>query len=55
MYLYKAQIIDEENDEVITEISGHSEESLEEEMGKSKWTRAIKDYENENHLRSKLY
>lgn len=40
-YLYKAQIIDEETDEIITQVDGYSQESLEEEMGKSKWTSAV--------------
>ncbi|MFH2018622.1 MAG: hypothetical protein ABII98_01380 [bacterium] len=44
-YIYRAQIIDTDTDEVITQISSSSEESLLEEMGKTKWTEAIKRYE----------
>ena len=50
MYIYKAQIIDEENNDIVVEVSGYSEESLEEEMGKKKWTEAIKNYENKINL-----
>ncbi len=38
MYLFEARIIDEETGEAITRIFSYSEEGLEEEMGKSKWT-----------------
>jgi hypothetical protein len=38
MYLFEAKIINEETGEVITRIFSYSEEGLEEEMGKSKWT-----------------
>lgn len=44
-YTYKAQIIDDETDEVITEVSGHSEESMLEETGKLKWTGAVEWHE----------
>ena len=46
-YTYEARILDEDNN-IIAKISGFSEESLLEEMGKSKWTGAIKRYEEEN-------
>jgi hypothetical protein len=41
-YLYEARIIDEESGEVIRRVFSYSQEGLEEEMGKSKWTDAIK-------------
>lgn len=47
MYLYQAQIIDESADEIVATVSSYSEEGLLEEMGKSKWTGAIKNYEEE--------
>ena len=43
-----AQIIDEETDEVLTQVSSYSEEGLEEEMGKSKWTNYNKTDEKGN-------
>ena len=46
-YIYKAQIIDEEENEVVATIEALSEESLLEEMGKSKWTNAIQKHEDE--------
>jgi len=46
-YIYKAQIIDIEIDKPIITISSYSQEGLEEEMGKPKWTGAIEKYENE--------
>jgi len=44
-YLYIAKIVDEETDEVLIKLEAHSQESLEEDMGKSKWTEAVKQYE----------
>jgi hypothetical protein len=44
-YLYEAKITDEETGEIIIRVSSSSQEGLEEEMGKSKWTEAIKKYE----------
>lgn len=38
---YEAYIIDEDTDETIATISAFSQESLEEEMGKSKWSKAV--------------
>jgi len=38
MYLFEAVIVNEETGEAITRIFSYSEEGLEEEMGKSKWT-----------------
>jgi hypothetical protein len=46
-YKFIAQILNERNGELVAQVSGSSEESLEEEMGKSKWTKAIKEYEAE--------
>lgn len=40
-YKYYAQIINDETDEVLVEISSDTQEGLEEEMGKSKWEGAI--------------
>lgn len=36
--VFIAEIRNEETDEIITKVSGYSEESLLEEMGKSKWS-----------------
>ena len=44
-YIYEATIRDADTDELIVKVSGFSEESLEEEMGKTKWTGAIERYE----------
>lgn len=46
-YRYEAYIIDEETEEAVASISVLSQESLEEEMGKSKWTKAIERHEDE--------
>lgn len=46
--LFRAQIIDEETDEVLIQISSYSEEGLEEEMGKSKWTNHSQNNEKRN-------
>lgn len=48
MKLFRAQIVDEDTDEVITQISSYSEEGLEEESGKSKWTVPARKAEEEN-------
>jgi hypothetical protein len=45
---YEARVIDEDNDELVAEVSGYSEESMEEETGKSKWRKVIRDYEEQN-------
>ena len=50
MKLFKAQIIDEETDEVLAVISAYGEESLEEDMGKSKWTIPARKAEKENSV-----
>ena len=47
-YRYEAFIIDEETDNIVASIETHSQESLEEEMGKSKWTKATERYEDGN-------
>lgn len=50
-YIYKAQIVKidpELNDQVVVQISSLSEEGLMEEMGKKKWTEAIKKSEEFN-------
>lgn len=44
-YLYEAKIIDEESEKVVCRIFSFSQEGLEEEMGKSKWTNAIQEFE----------
>ena len=44
-YLYEARIIDEETGEVICCVFSFSQEGLEEEMGKPKWTSVIKESE----------
>jgi hypothetical protein len=41
-YIYEATIKDEETDEVISRVFSYSQEGLEEEMGKRKFTEAIK-------------
>lgn len=46
-YLYEARIIDCETDSEVVYIFGYSEEGLLEEMGKKKWTEAIKRHEQE--------
>ena len=46
-YLYKAKIAIEDTNEILIEISSYSQEGLEEEMGKKKWTEAIERYENQ--------
>lgn len=51
---YIAQVIDEDTDEVITQVSGYDEESLEFEMGKSKWTEPIKNYIEQNKEQEKV-
>ena len=43
--IYEAQIRDEDNGQVLVKVSSFSEEGLEEEMGKSKWTDVGKRYE----------
>ena len=48
-YKFEATITDIDTDEVIAKISGLSQESLEEEMGKSKWTKAIENYEDKTN------
>jgi hypothetical protein len=53
-YIYKSQIVDEDTDRTVATISSYSEEGLEEEMGKRKWTEAIKKYENELELENKI-
>ena len=45
-YIYEAQILDAETDEVIVKILSFSKEGFEEEQGKSKWTEAIKRAED---------
>lgn len=47
-FRYEAFIIDEETDNIIVSIETNSQESLEEEMGKAKWTKAIERHEAEN-------
>ena len=39
--LYQAQVIDEDTGDTLTSISSYSQEGLEEEMGKSKWTKFV--------------
>ena len=46
-YKYEAQIVNEENDEVLIKVWSYSEEGMEEEMGKTKWTGAVERYEAE--------
>lgn len=46
-YRFEAFIIDEESDDIVASVEGCSQESLEEEMGKTKWTGAIERYESE--------
>ena len=41
--LYQAQIIDEETGEILINISAYTQEGLEEEMGKRKWTDKAND------------
>ena len=46
--LFEATIKDAETNEILTKISSYSQEGLEEEMGKTKWTKfASKEYEEE--------
>ncbi len=45
-YIYEAKITDAETDEVIAKISAFSQESFEEEMGHTKWSEAVKRYED---------
>lgn len=44
-YKYCAQIIDEDTDEVLINLDESSSESLEEEMGKTKWTGVVAQHE----------
>lgn len=48
-YKYIAEILNEDEEEIV-HISALSVESLIEEMGKSKWTQAIKNYEGNLEL-----
>jgi len=48
MYLFEARIIDEETGEVFTRVFSYSNEGLEEEMGKSKWTEKAIEAEMKN-------
>lgn len=41
MYIYEATIKNEETGEIISKVFSYSQEGLEEEMGKSKFTGAI--------------
>ena len=46
--LFEATIRNADTDEILTRISSYSQEGLEEEMGKTKWTKfADRDYEEE--------
>jgi hypothetical protein len=45
-YRFLAEIIEEDTGERIALVEGFSQESLEEEMGKTKWTGAIKEHED---------
>ena len=49
-YEYRAQIINLDNDEVVAQVSGSTEESMLEETGKSKWIGAIGKYEEEKKI-----
>jgi hypothetical protein len=51
-YLYEARIMDEESGKVICRVFSYSYEGLEEEMGKSKWTDTIKEYEETDKLKN---
>ena len=46
-YMYIAEIRDDHTDELLIRISAYSEESFLEEQGKTKWTEAVKKYEEE--------
>ncbi len=45
-YIYQGEIMDAETDEIIAKISAFSQESFEEEMGHTKWSEAVKRYED---------
>ncbi len=45
-YLFEATITDEESGELIAKITGLSQDDFEQEMGKHKWSEAIKRYED---------
>lgn len=47
-YSYSARITDEDNDQIVAQVFSYSEEGLLGEMGKGKWTDAIRHYEKEN-------
>jgi len=46
-YRYEAFIVDEESDEIVASIESASLEGLQEEMGKKKFTEAVKRHEDE--------
>ena len=47
--LFEATIKNADTDEILTRISSYSQEGLEEEMGKNKWSKfANKNYEETN-------
>lgn len=45
---FEAYIYDEDTETPIAHIESYSQEGLEEEMGKTKWTGAVKRYEDSN-------
>lgn len=49
-YIYQAFIIDKDTDEIVASAETLSQESLEEEMGKSKFKDAVKEYEKEKEI-----
>lgn len=53
-YEFEAKIIDKATDEVVAMISGCDEEDLEGEMGKSKWTKAIEQFENRSDIKREM-
>lgn len=44
-YIYIGEIRDEDDNELLVRISAYSQESFEEDQGKSKWSEAVKRYE----------
>ena len=44
-YIYTSTIISEDTGDTVAQISSFSQEGLEEESGKSKWTKAVQQYE----------
>lgn len=51
-YIYNASIVDADTDDIIARIQSFSQEGLEEEMGKSKFTGAVERYETPEVFRT---